>query len=241
MRLYRSDLLFGKTALVTGSSRGLGRAIAADIAGYGATVAFHGRQAPRALAHEHGGIALGGDLSLPNAGSRLVEEAVTQLGHLDILVNCAAGRTDGRDVVPQEDGPVELYRPVIVEACRDATLAAARSGARHVVNIGSVAGFAGPDGGGYGAAKAELHDLTRNMARMLAPTLLVNCIAPGPVEVGGGLLLTPKERKDYASAIPMQRLAICDDVTNLVVFLVSGAADYLTGQVFSLTGGWVMC
>jgi 3-oxoacyl-[acyl-carrier protein] reductase len=240
MDLYRADVLSGKTALVTGSSRGLGRAIATALASYGATVAFHGRQAPQDLANEYRGVALGADLSVSHAGSLLVQEAVARLGQLDILVNCAAGRTDGRDVIPQEDGPPELYRPVIVGASQDASLAALKSGVRHVVNVGSIAGFAGPDAGGYGVAKAELHALTRHLAKIAAPTTLVNCVAPGPVEAGGGLLLTPEERADYTSAIPLQRLATSDDVTNLVLFLVSGAADYLTGQVISLTGGWVM-
>jgi 3-oxoacyl-[acyl-carrier protein] reductase len=177
---------------------------------------------------------------VPNAGSHLIDTAVDKLGRLDILVNCAAGRTDGRDVVPDDDGPVALYRPVIVDAAHDAARAAFRHGARYIVNIGSIAGFAGVDAGGYGIAKAELHELTRQFAREMAPVTLVNCVAPGPVEAGGGLLLSAEERDEYCSAIPMRRLATADDVANAVIYLVSGGADYLTGQVISLTGGWVM-
>jgi NAD(P)-dependent dehydrogenase (short-subunit alcohol dehydrogenase family) len=79
-----------------------------------AHLGFHGRQAPEELAAQHAGTALGGDLTMPHAGSRLIDTALDKLGRLDILLNCAAGRTDGRDVVPDDDGSVALYRPVIV-------------------------------------------------------------------------------------------------------------------------------
>lgn len=239
MSVFRNDLLAGKTALVTGSSRGLGQAIATALAGHGARVAFHGRRAPTELAARWpGSIALGADLTHPGAGIQVVEATVTGFVRLDILVHCAAGLIDGRDVVPGEAGPAELYRPVVVNAAQDAAAAAFNAGAEYIVNIGSIAGFAPEDG--YGQAKAELHALTQRLAREMAPSTRVNCIAPGPVEAGGGLLLSETERAAYGREIPLGRLASAEDVANLTVFLVSGAADYLTGQVLSLTGGWVM-
>lgn len=240
MTIFRQDLLHGKAALVTGASRGLGREIALALAGHGARVAFHSRKAQLDLAEHHGGVAIGADLAIPGAGSQLVQEAAERLGRIDMVIHAAAGRTDGRDVVPGDEGPVELYRQVLVEAAYEMAASAHARGARYILHIGSIAGFAGAEAGGYGEAKAELHSLTRKLAREMAPATLVNCIAPGPVEAGGGLLLTPEERSAYAAEIPLGRLAVSADVTNLVLYLVSGGSDYLTGQTFSLTGGWVM-
>jgi 3-oxoacyl-[acyl-carrier protein] reductase len=233
--------LDGKTALVTGASRGIGRAIAAELAAAGATVVVgyrSGQEEAEALAAEIGGRAIQADVSSPDDARRLVEEA----GDLDILVNNAGLTRDGLLArMSDEDWRtvIDTNLSSVFYTCRAVTRPMMKKRAGSIVNISSVVGVHGNWGQtNYGASKAGIIGFTKSLARELGSrNVRANVVAPGYVKTQ----LTDVLPEDATAAMlqntPLGRLGEPEDVAGAVRFLCSEAASFITGEVLLVDGG----
>ena len=245
--------LSGKSAVVTGGSRGIGRAICLRLAEQGADVAFsyRGNEAAAretAAAIEALGrraVAFQGDVSDPAAAEGLVKEALAAFGRVDILVNNAGITRD--DLIMRMD--VEDWRAVLETnlfgafyTIKAVTRPMLKARAGRIISITSVSGQAGQTGpANYSAAKAGLIGLTKATARELASRgITANAVAPGFVltELTAGL---PDALKDEITArTPLGRFGTTGEIASAVAFLASDEAAYITGQVLAVDGGLVM-
>ncbi|MDI6900433.1 MAG: 3-oxoacyl-[acyl-carrier-protein] reductase [Anaerosomatales bacterium] len=242
--------LTGKRALVTGSSRGIGAAIARRLAADGAAVAVNyagSEEAARAVVasiRDAGGtaVALRADISDPADAAALVERSHAELGGLDILVNNAGITRDGL-LVRMSD---EDWRSVIdtnltgaFNTTRSAAKLMMKARTGSIVNIASVVGISGNAGqANYAAAKAGLIGFTRTVARELASRgVRANAVAPGFIETDMTSALPEAARTAALDAIAMKRFGSTEDVASLVAFLASDEAAYITGQVVAVDGG----
>ena len=241
--------LTGRVALVTGSTRGIGRAIAASLVECGARVAVTGRDKNTAdrVASELGAGARGFacDVADTSAVTRLVSEVEAAFGSLDILVN-NAGLTRDNVVMRLKDDDWNA----VIDANLRGPFAAIRAASRgmmkrrwgRIINISSVVGLIGNKGqANYAASKAGLIGLTKAVAKELASrNILVNAIAPGFIETEMTEAMTPEARNGLVGMIPLERLGKPADVAAAVAFLASDHAAYITGQVIVVDGGMVM-
>ncbi|MBC3192156.1 SDR family oxidoreductase [Pseudonocardia sp. C8] len=237
--------LWGRTALVTGGSGGIGSAIVRALAEQGATVAVvDADERARGIAAEVGGTGVVADLTEPDVAQRIVDQVVSETGSLDVLVN-AAGiqvRTPAIDISPQAWEhlvAVNLTAAYRLTQAAVKPLAAARGSIVNVVSLSSDRAVAGivP----YGATKAGLLQLTKGLAVELGPQgIRVNAVAPGYVvtPMTAEKLADPEFRERVMSRIPLGRLADGDDVADVISFLVSDAARYVTGAVVPVDGGY---
>ena len=241
--------LTGKNALVTGSTRGIGRAIAEALSGSGARVAVVGRDVSRA---EESAAAIGNnakgfaaDVSDTTAVAKLVSDVEAAFGSIDILVN-NAGITRDNLVMRLKDEDWDA----VIDANLRGAFAAIRAVSRgmmkrrsgRIVNIASIVGIIGNKGqANYAASKGGLIALTKSVAKELASrNILVNAVAPGFIETEMTAAMTPEARVALGQQIPLERLGTVADVASAVTFLVSEHASYITGQVFVVDGGMVM-
>lgn len=245
--------LEGKTALVTGGSRGIGRAIALELARQGADVAInYARNAEAATqvvaeieALGRRAVALPADVGDYDQAAALVEATVTTLGRLDILVNNAGIVRDTLLLRMQEADWDEVLRVNLKGAFNTGKAAArfmARQRAGRIINISSVSGLMGQVGqANYSASKAGLIGLTKSMARELAGRgVTVNVVAPGFVSTDMTAALDEALCERMRTLIPLGRFGAVEDVARAVAFLASDAAAYITGVVLPVDGGLSM-
>ena len=245
--------LTGKTALVTGAASGIGLALATQLARSGARVAINHladdprgpEQVEKLRAEGLEVIAAPGDVGDAADAPRLVEQAVQELGRLDYLAN-NAGTPGTRTSIP----PValdriteELWQTVVqvnligVFRCTKAAAPALRAAKGAVVNTASIAGL-GQVGSSmaYGATKAGVVSLTQNLARALAPEVRVNAVAPGAVDSAWAIEWTNEQRSGSIEKALLKRRCTPDDLAEVMLFLLAGAA-MVTGQTVTVDGG----
>jgi 3-oxoacyl-[acyl-carrier protein] reductase len=241
--------LNSRTALVTGGSSGLGRAIVAALARAGARVAYTYRSnaaGAEALAAELSPSAelapLQGDVGVDTDVARIVAHTVARFGGLDILVNNAGITRDALVLrMHPEDWQAVLDTNLIgaVRCCRHALPYLLESNTGRVINVVSIAGILGSAGQvNYSAAKAGLIGFTEGLARELAPKgITVNAVAPGAIDTGIVAGMPEPARQKLVDVIPMGRMGTAEEVAALVVFLAGREAGYVTGQTIAVDGG----
>jgi len=241
--------LDGKVAMVTGSTRGIGRAIAEALAQAGATVAVIGRDGARAAqaAGEigHGARGFACDVASEDAVNAAVAAIEKDLGVIDILVN-NAGVTRDNVFLRLQDADWDLVLEANLKGAFRTIRAASRGMMKkrwgRIINISSVVALIGNKGqANYAASKAGLLGLTKSIARELASRgVTVNAVAPGYIETDMTAALTAEQREALAKQIPLERLGRPEDIAQAVLFLASDGASYITGQVLVVDGGMVM-
>jgi 3-oxoacyl-[acyl-carrier protein] reductase len=241
--------LTGRVALVTGSTRGIGRAIAETLAGCGARVAIVGRDAGKAaevaaqISPEARGFAC--DVADVASVTALIAAVETEFGSLDILVN-NAGLTRDNIMLRLKDDDWDA----VIDANLRGAFASIRAATRgmmkrrwgRIINISSVVGLVGNKGqSNYAASKAGLIGLTKSVAKEFASrNILANAIAPGFIETDMTNAMTAEARAALTGTIPLERLGTPRDIAGMVAFLASDFGAYITGQVLVIDGGMVM-
>jgi 3-oxoacyl-[acyl-carrier protein] reductase len=241
--------LAGRTALVTGSTRGIGRAIAEALAGAGARVAVVGRDQAKAAeaAAAIGGGAQGfaADVGDPASIGALIEAVEKAFGQIDILVN-NAGLTRDNILFRIKDDDWDTVLDANLRGAFLAIRAASRGMIKRrwgrIINIASIVGITGNKGqANYAASKAGLIGLTKSVAKELGSrNVLVNAVAPGFIETDMTAAMTPEARAALSGQIPLERLGSPRDIAGVVTFLASDYASYITGQILVVDGGMVM-
>lgn len=246
-------LLDGKVALVTGASRGIGRAVAICLAEAGAKVVINyagntkAAEEVQRVITENGGQAIlaQADVSSAEAVENMVKETVNALGRIDILVNNAGITRDTLLMRMKEadwDAVINTNLKGIFSCTKAVSRVMMKQKSGYIVNMSSVVGLMGNAGqSNYAAAKAGVIGFTKAMAKELAPRgITVNAIAPGFIATDMTAVLPDQVKEELAVKIPLGRLGDPKDVARAVLFLVSGSADYITGQTLNVDGGMVM-
>jgi NAD(P)-dependent dehydrogenase (short-subunit alcohol dehydrogenase family) len=242
----------GKTVLVTGGSRGIGRMIAGGFVGAGATVYVSSRNADAGdevaaeLSETGICVSVPADLSTESGCRTLAEEMTRRADRLDVLVN-NAGNTWGAPLEEFGDAAWDRVLSLNVKGVFHTTkfllpllrAAAAEDDPARVINIGSIDGIHVPvlETYSYSASKAAVHQLTRHLAKKLAPQVTVNAIAPGPFPSKMMAATLDAFGEQIAAAAPMKRIGRPDDMAGAAIYLASRAGAYLTGVILPVDGG----
>jgi 3-oxoacyl-[acyl-carrier protein] reductase len=246
--MIMTDDLAGKRALVTGGSRGMGRAVVLALARAGATVVAGYRQPSDAvdsltaelkeLSDAH--LLVQADLGVPAEVARLVETAGERLDGLDVVVNNAGAISH----VPYGELAVDEWQRILATNLTAVHLVIQHalpllSAGSSVVNIGSAVATVGiAQGAHYTASKAALIGLSRSLAKELGPRgIRVNTLAPGLIETDQAAGLTPERRKRYESMLPLGRLGRPEEVADAVLFLAGARSSYINGATLTVDGG----
>ncbi|MHB1295605.1 MAG: 3-oxoacyl-[acyl-carrier-protein] reductase [Anaerolineae bacterium] len=245
--------LAGRVAVVTGASRGIGRAIALELARQGCAVVvnYHAKAEAAAetvaLIEAEGGkaCAVQGDVSVAEEAQRTIDAAVATYGTVDILVNNAGITRDGLLMRMSEadwDAVLDTNLKGAFQCVKAVQRLMLKKRSGCIVNIGSVSGLMGNAGqANYSAAKAGLVGFTKAVAREYGPRgITVNLVAPGFIETDMTAGLSPELLAKAQDQVPLGRLGRPEDVADAVAFLASDAARYITGQVLCVDGGMAM-
>ena len=241
--------LTGRKALVTGSSGGLGEAIARTLHAQGATVGLHGTRVEKleALAAELGDRVklFPADLADRDAVKALGQKAEADLEGVDILVNNAGITRDGLFVRMSDDdwdAVLEVNLTSVFRLTRELTHPMMRRRYGRIVNITSVVGVTGnPGQANYCASKAGMIGFTKSLAQEIASrNVTVNCVAPGFIESAMTEKLNDKQKDAIMGTIPMKRMGAGAEVAAAVAYLASNEAGYVTGQTIHVNGGMAM-
>jgi NAD(P)-dependent dehydrogenase (short-subunit alcohol dehydrogenase family) len=242
----------GKTALVTGGTRGIGRMIAEGFVEAGASVYVASRKADACeqtateLSKKGTCVGIPADLSTEEGCRQLADEISSREDRLDILVN-NAGATWGTPLADHDEAAFERVLALNVKGVFHLTkflvpllqVAGTQEEPARVINIGSIDGIGVPqlETYSYSASKAAVHQLTRHLAKRLAPSITVNAIAPGPFESKMMAATLEAFGEQIAASAPLKRIGRPDDMKGAAIFLSSRAGAYLTGAVIPVDGG----
>ncbi|MFC3040297.1 3-oxoacyl-[acyl-carrier-protein] reductase [Virgibacillus xinjiangensis] len=246
-------MLDGKNALVTGASRGIGRTIALELASKGANVAINyagNEEKAKEVAREVEGlggkaVTIRADVADESEVKEMIKQVTKEFGSLDILINNAGITRDNLLMRMKEDEFDQVINTNLkgVFVCTKAvTRQMMKQKAGKIVNVASVVGVSGnPGQANYAAAKAGVIGFTKTTAKELASrNILVNAVAPGFITTDMTDSLTEDQKQEMLAMIPLNRLGTPESVANVVRFLVSEEADYITGQTIHIDGGMVM-
>lgn len=246
-------LLDGKVALVTGASRGIGRAIAIELAKAGALVAINyagnaaAAQEVQKVITDMGGkaIVIQADVSNEEAATKLVDTTIEQLGGLDILVNNAGITRDNLFIrMKEEDWNAVINTNLngVFNCTKVAAKYMMKKRTGRIINMSSVVGITGNFGQtNYAAAKAGVIGFTKSLAREMATRgITVNAVAPGFIATDMTAAMPEKAKTSVLTSIPLGKMGQPEDIANAVLFLASDKASYITGQVIHVDGGMVM-
>lgn len=246
-------MLTGKVALVTGAGRGIGKAIALKLSSLGAAIVINYRSSEKEAKElideitDFGGKAeaVQGDVSKIKDVEKVVKFAAEKFGKLDILVNNAGITKDTLLLRMKEedfDKVIEVNLKGVFNCTKHASSIMLKQKSGKIINISSVIGLAGNAGqANYAAAKAGIIGFTKSVAKELgARGITVNAVAPGFIATDMTEVLSHKIKEKLIENIPLRKLGSPEDVANLVAFLASDNANYITGQVINVDGGMVM-
>ncbi|MCJ7814223.1 MAG: 3-oxoacyl-[acyl-carrier-protein] reductase [Candidatus Atribacteria bacterium] len=246
--------LSGKVALITGSARGIGKAIALELANHGANIVINDilpkiemdKTVEEVKQIGNNVLGIRADITSFDEVENMIKEIVNQFGKIDILVNNAGITRDSLLIRMKEEDWDAVIR-INLKGTFNCSKAVAKYMMRQksndkIVNIASVIGLVGNIGqANYSASKAGIIGLTKSIAKEFASrNINVNAIAPGFIETDMTKKLPEKIRKDLQQQIPLKRLGTVEDVAKVVYFLISDAANYITGQVINVDGGMVI-
>ena len=242
--------------MVTGASSGIGAAVSRAFARQGARVAVHWNSNAAAAdgvvqdIREAGGTAVSihGDLSSSGVPGRVVEEAASALGGLDVLINNAGSLISRRPILEADDAWVDsvfnLNARAVIGTSQAAVPHMDERGGGVIINVGSIAGLdgGGPGTGVYGSAKAFVHNLTRHLARELAArNIRVNTVSPGVVDTPFHSATPPERMEAMRKSVYLGRVGTPEDCVGAFLFLASRQlSGYITGQNIHVNGGQVM-
>lgn len=246
-------MLEGKVALVTGASRGIGRSIALELASQGADVAVNyagSEAAAREVADEivklgRRAIVVQANVANASEAEAMVKQTIDELGKLDILVNNAGITRDNLLMRMKEeefDDVIAINLKGVFNCTKAVTRPMMKARGGRIINISSVVGVMGnPGQANYVAAKAGVIGMTKSVARELASRgITVNAVAPGFIETDMTSILGDDTKESLLSQIPLGRLGKPQDIADIVSFVASEKASYITGQVFHVDGGMYM-
>ncbi|MBU3110545.1 3-oxoacyl-[acyl-carrier-protein] reductase [Clostridium lacusfryxellense] len=246
-------MLKGKTAVVTGASRGIGRAIAIKFAKLGANVVVNYRKSEDAVkdvvkeieALGVKALAVQADISSYSDVESMMKKCIVEFGSLDILVNNAGITKDGLIMRMKEedfDNVIDVNLKGAFNCTRHVSSIMLKQRSGRIINISSVTGVTGNAGQvNYSSAKAGIIGMTKSVAREFASRgVTCNAVAPGYIQTDMTDAVPEKAKEAMMSSIPLKRLGTPEDVANVVAFLASEEASYITGQVINVDGGMVM-
>lgn len=246
-------MLEGKTALVTGASRGIGKAIALELAKHGANVAINfagNKEMAEAVAKEisemgNKAITVQANVSDESQVKNMIKETIATFGSLDILVNNAGVTRDQLLMRMKEedfDHVINTNLKGVFLCTKAVTRQMMKQRSGKIINIASIVGVSGnPGQANYVAAKAGVIGFTKTVAKELATrNILVNAVAPGFIRTDMTDELTEEQKQAILTNIPLEKLGTAEDVAKTVRFLASDDANYITGQTIHIDGGLVM-
>jgi 3-oxoacyl-[acyl-carrier protein] reductase len=246
-------MLQNKNVLVTGASRGIGRAIALELASKGANVAINyagSEERAQTVVEEIQNLGVRSfkvqaDVSKEENVKSMVKEVLREFGTLDILVNNAGITKDNLLMRMKEDEfdqVIDINLKGVFLCTKAVTRQMMKQRAGKIINVASIVGVSGnPGQANYVAAKAGVIGLTKSVAQELASrNILVNAVAPGFISTDMTDALTKEQQEAILTRVPLAKLGSPEDVANVVRFLASDDANYITGQTINIDGGMVM-
>ena len=246
-------MLKGKCAVVTGAAKGIGKAIALKLASSGVNIVLNYRSSEdKAIETEKEILSLGvevlrvkGDISKPNDVENLIDSAKKKFGKIDIMVNNAGITKDTLLLRMKEedfDSVINVNLKGVFNCLKAITPVMVKQKDGKIINLSSVVGLVGNAGQvNYAASKAGVIGMTKSLAKEIGSRgITVNAVAPGFIETDMTDVLGDKFKEEAKKNIPLKRLGKAEDVAEVVAFLASDSANYITGQVIHVDGGMVM-